>query len=140
MWFEIAIVLILILVNGLLAMSEMAIVSARPARMKVMAERGDHGAQLRQPDVFDGAFDGEGVRGRVDVFARAGEVDELADLGEHGVAEHPRGGGDAALDLPEMEVLKALEELCIEGRVKRRCIPLDRSPESGNSVFYGISE
>lgn len=46
----------------------------------------------------------------------------------------------AALDLPEMEVLKALEELCIEGRVKRSCIPLDRSPESGNSVFYGISE
>ena len=46
MWFEIAIVLILILVNGLLAMSEMAIVSARPARMKVMAERGDHGAAI----------------------------------------------------------------------------------------------
>lgn len=49
-------------------------------------------------------------------------------------------GCAAALDQPEMEVLKALEELCIEGRVKRRCIPLDRSPESGNSVFYGISE
>lgn len=49
-------------------------------------------------------------------------------------------GCAAALDLPEMEVLKALEELCIEGRIKRRCIPLDRSPESGNSVFYGISE
>ena len=46
MWFEIAIVLVLILVNGLLAMSEMAIVSARPARMKVMAERGDHGAAI----------------------------------------------------------------------------------------------
>lgn len=49
-------------------------------------------------------------------------------------------GCAAALDLPEIEVLKALEELCIEGRVKRNCIPLDRSPESGNSVFYGISE
>ncbi|MFO1137605.1 MAG: hemolysin family protein [Paracoccus sp. (in: a-proteobacteria)] len=46
MWFEIAIVLVLILVNGLLAMSEMAIVSARPARMKVMAERGDRGATI----------------------------------------------------------------------------------------------
>ena len=46
MWFEIAIVLVLILVNGLLAMSEMAIVSARPARMKVMAERGDRGAAI----------------------------------------------------------------------------------------------
>lgn len=49
-------------------------------------------------------------------------------------------GCAAALDLPEMEVLKALEELCIEGRVKRICIPLDRSPESGNSVFYGSYE
>ena len=49
-------------------------------------------------------------------------------------------GCAAALDLPEMEVLNALEELCIEGRVKRSCIPLDRSPELGNSVFYGIPE
>lgn len=49
-------------------------------------------------------------------------------------------GCAAALDLPEMEVLNALEELCIEGRVKRNCIPLDRSPESGNSVFYGSYE
>ena len=49
-------------------------------------------------------------------------------------------GCAAALDLPEMEVLKALEELCIEGRVKRICIPLDQSPESGNSVFYGSYE
>lgn len=49
-------------------------------------------------------------------------------------------GCAAALNLPEMEVLKALEELCIENRVKRICIPLDRSSESGNSVFYGISE
>ena len=49
-------------------------------------------------------------------------------------------GCAAALDLPEMEVLKALEELCIKGRVKRSCIPLDRSPELGNSVFYGSSE
>ncbi|WP_374632435.1 hemolysin family protein [Paracoccus sp. (in: a-proteobacteria)] len=46
MWFEIAIVIVLILVNGLLAMSEMAIVSARPARMKVMAERGSRGAAI----------------------------------------------------------------------------------------------
>ena len=46
MWFEIAIVLVLILINGLLAMSELAIVSARPARMKVLAERGDDGAAI----------------------------------------------------------------------------------------------
>ncbi|WP_017999513.1 hemolysin family protein [Paracoccus sp. N5] len=45
MWIEIAIVLVLTLLNGLLAMSELAIVSARPARLKVMAERGDRGAE-----------------------------------------------------------------------------------------------
>ncbi|KGJ05860.1 putative hemolysin [Paracoccus halophilus] len=46
MWIEIAIVLVLILVNGLLAMSELAIVSARPARLKLRAERGDRGARI----------------------------------------------------------------------------------------------
>lgn len=44
MWIEIAIVLVLTLLNGLLAMSELAIVSARPARLKVMADRGNSGA------------------------------------------------------------------------------------------------
>ncbi len=46
MWIEIAIVLVLTLLNGLLAMSELAIVSARPGRLKVMAERGDRGAAV----------------------------------------------------------------------------------------------
>ncbi|CAG1015050.1 MAG: HlyC/CorC family transporter [Rhizobiaceae bacterium] len=41
---EIAIVGILIVLNGLLAMSELAIVSARPARLKAMVERGVSGA------------------------------------------------------------------------------------------------
>ena len=44
MLIEIAIVVALILVNGLLAMSELAIVSARPARLKGMAERHVKGA------------------------------------------------------------------------------------------------
>lgn len=46
MFIEIAIVVLLTLVNGLLAMSELAIVSARPARLKVMAERGSHRAEI----------------------------------------------------------------------------------------------
>lgn len=41
---EIAIVLVLVVVNGLLAMSELAIVSAQPARLRVMAEDGRSGA------------------------------------------------------------------------------------------------
>ena len=41
---EILIVVVLILVNGALAMSELAVVSARPARLKVLAEQGDEGA------------------------------------------------------------------------------------------------
>lgn len=41
---EIAIVGVLIVLNGLLAMSELAIVSARPARLKAMQERGVRGA------------------------------------------------------------------------------------------------
>ncbi|MCL5778203.1 hemolysin family protein [Limibaculum sp. FT325] len=46
MFLEIAIVLVLILANGLLAMSELALVSARPARLKVMADGGSRGAAV----------------------------------------------------------------------------------------------
>lgn len=42
---EILLILILILVNGLLALSELAVVSARPARLKSMAERSVPGAR-----------------------------------------------------------------------------------------------
>ncbi|WP_374301139.1 hemolysin family protein [Paracoccus sp. (in: a-proteobacteria)] len=45
MFLEILIVLLLTMFNGVLAMSELAIVSARPARLKVMAAEGSSGAQ-----------------------------------------------------------------------------------------------
>ncbi|MGR3507549.1 MAG: hemolysin family protein [Paracoccaceae bacterium] len=44
MYLEIAIVISLTLINGLLAMSELAIVSARPARLKMLADKGSKGA------------------------------------------------------------------------------------------------
>jgi putative hemolysin len=44
MFLEIAIVVVLICVNGLLAMSELAVVSARPARLKAMIDRNVKGA------------------------------------------------------------------------------------------------
>lgn len=44
MYLEIGIVLLLTVINGVLAMSELAIVSARSARLKVMAEAGIRGA------------------------------------------------------------------------------------------------
>jgi putative hemolysin len=43
---EILIVVVLSLVNGVLAMSELAVVSARPARLKVMAADGNKGAAV----------------------------------------------------------------------------------------------
>jgi putative hemolysin len=43
--FQIAIVLALIVLNGALAMSEMSVVSSRPARLKGMADQGRHGAR-----------------------------------------------------------------------------------------------
>ncbi|MFC3167838.1 hemolysin family protein [Paracoccus fontiphilus] len=45
MFLEILVVLLLTMFNGVLAMSELAIVSARPARLKVMAAEGSSGAQ-----------------------------------------------------------------------------------------------
>ncbi|MET3794146.1 hemolysin family protein [Aquamicrobium terrae] len=44
LYIEIAIVVVLICVNGLLAMSELAIVSSRPARLKTMIDRNVRGA------------------------------------------------------------------------------------------------
>jgi len=45
LYLEIAIVLLLTVINGLLAMSELAVVSARPARLRIMADRGSAGAR-----------------------------------------------------------------------------------------------
>jgi putative hemolysin len=44
LFLDIAIIVLLTLLNGVLAMSELAIVSSRPARLRVLADRGSHGA------------------------------------------------------------------------------------------------
>ncbi len=44
MFTEITVVLVLIVINGLLAMSELAVVSSRPARLAVMRDQGSTGA------------------------------------------------------------------------------------------------
>ncbi|MGB3147696.1 MAG: hemolysin family protein [Paracoccaceae bacterium] len=44
MYFEVLIVFLLTVLNGLLAMSELAIVSSRPTRLRVLAEQGRKGA------------------------------------------------------------------------------------------------
>jgi putative hemolysin len=44
-WFDVAVIAVLIVLNGVLAMSELAIVSAREARLKAMAKSGRAGAQ-----------------------------------------------------------------------------------------------
>lgn len=48
MFTEIAVVLVLTVINGLLAMSELAVVSSRPARLKVLADQGSKGARIAQ--------------------------------------------------------------------------------------------
>ncbi|MEO5586436.1 MAG: hemolysin family protein [Novosphingobium sp.] len=45
-WFDVLAIAGLILINGLFSMSELAIVSARPARLKVAAENGSRGAKV----------------------------------------------------------------------------------------------
>ncbi len=46
MFLEISIVILLTILNGVLAMSELAVVSSRPARLKVLADQGSRGARL----------------------------------------------------------------------------------------------
>jgi putative hemolysin len=45
-WSELAILVALILLNGVFSMSELAIVSARPARLRLAADRGSGGARV----------------------------------------------------------------------------------------------
>lgn len=45
MYTEIAIVIFLTVLNGILSMSELAVVSARAARLKVLADQGSGGAK-----------------------------------------------------------------------------------------------
>ena len=45
-WFDLAILAALILLNGVFAMSELAIVSARTAKLRMAAERGSGGAKV----------------------------------------------------------------------------------------------
>lgn len=45
MFIEIAVVAVLIILNGLLAMSELAVVSSRPARLSVLRDQGSAGAE-----------------------------------------------------------------------------------------------
>lgn len=56
-WIDVAIILALIALNGVFAMSELAIVSARPARLQAMADAGSSGAACalklaREPGKF----------------------------------------------------------------------------------------
>ena len=45
MTFEILVIILLIILNGILAMSEIAIVSARKSRLQLMADEGDSSAK-----------------------------------------------------------------------------------------------
>jgi len=57
MWFEISLILFLIILNGLLALSELALVSSRKARLEKLAKEGDAKARIalelaESPDSF----------------------------------------------------------------------------------------
>jgi putative hemolysin len=101
---EIAVVALLIVVNGVLAMSELAVVSARPARLKAFAERGVRGAEAAMAlngdpgrflstvqigitlvGILAGAFSGATLAQRL--------ADVLRDLGMPGGAAEPIGFG-----------------------------------------------
>lgn len=95
LYIEIAIVVVLICVNGLLAMSELAIVSSRPARLKGLIDRGVRGAAsalmlgsnpgkflssvqigITLVGVLSGAFSGATLGGRLATFLASSGVSE----------------------------------------------------------------
>jgi len=99
LYVEIAIVVVLICVNGLLSMSELAIVSSRPARLKAMIDRGVNGAGraldlgsnpgkflssvqigITLVGVLSGAFSGATLGDRLSVYlASTGIRENIAD-------------------------------------------------------------
>ncbi|WP_128253424.1 hemolysin family protein [Falsirhodobacter deserti] len=100
MYLEILIVVVLIVINGALAMSELAVVSARPARLRSMAEGGSSGAQtamrlaadpgrflstvqigITLVGVLSGAFSGATLGGRFAVFLAQNGVPAADTLG-----------------------------------------------------------
>jgi CBS domain containing-hemolysin-like protein len=52
-WIDVVIILALIGLNGLFAMSELAIVSSRPARLQAMADAGSSGAAVDSMGIQD---------------------------------------------------------------------------------------
>ncbi|TDK39350.1 HlyC/CorC family transporter [Rhizobium deserti] len=96
---EILIVIALTVLNGVLSMSELAVVSSRPMRLKVMAEQGNHGAatalQLAEDPgrffssvqigitlvgILSGAFSGATLGARLTTWLEAqGMAENLAD-------------------------------------------------------------
>ncbi len=102
---EIIIVVVLILVNGALAMSELAVVSSRPARLKVLADQGNKGAAtaiklaedpgkflssvqigITLVGVLSGAFSGATLGLRLSEWLReVGVPSNVADIGGTGV-------------------------------------------------------
>jgi putative hemolysin len=87
LFLELLIVAVLILVNGMLAMSELAVVSARPARLRVLAAAGNKGAETARVlaedpgkflssvqigitlvGILSGAFSGATLGGRLAVW------------------------------------------------------------------------
>jgi putative hemolysin len=102
---ELAVAIVLIALNGLFALSELAIVSARRTRLKTMAESGRSGARMalalaEEPGRFlstvqigitlvgilAGAFSGAALGARLaEIFARAGVPDAAAEPLGYGI-------------------------------------------------------
>ena len=119
LYLEIGTVVALIIINGLLAMSELAIVSSRPARLKAMVDRNVRGAGralklsanpggclatvqigITLVGVFSGAFSG------ATLGERLGET-----LVTYGVPYRMAGAIGVGIEVPGAAVVHIFEEL-----------------------------
>ena len=97
-----------------------------------VAEGRDHGAQLREPHLLDGALHGERVGRRVDVLARACEVGELGD-----------GGEPERLEPVAHEVLDGLHVVTRDGFLLGQPVDLrlaEVAVQSAQALLLGILE
>lgn len=90
-WIDVLVIAALVVLNGVFAMSELAIVSARPARLRILAERGNLGA-----------------RAALDLTADPGKLLSTAQIGITLVAVVTGAFSEASLSTPVAERLGQL--------------------------------
>ena len=135
-WLDVIVILALIVLNGFLAMSELAIVSSRRPRLRGLAAAGKRGASTALTLSADpGRFLSSAQIGitLVAILNGAFSADALAgptgDRLQLWLGLEPKTAQDAGLDLSSQETIDAM---------KKDLSPQQAAPQGGFRAFFGL--